>query len=203
MTTLVLNNQSISGKDLTVTLKMVYKSSDASGQGSSTDTLEQGIKAKSLFIKYKIPYDKKDWLKEITKIAESVDDKGKLTIYRIINDTANTMGLYKVFFSGELSVVDTNEVQYWTVTFTLKEKLSVPERKQQRENLPAAAQQGLGSSTGAAVEDDNIPPNVEYTTFESVLKVADDAFAAVSDYYNDDENIENSGNSSAEDKAEV
>lgn len=58
--TLQLNQQSIPGQDIKVTIKLPFGDSDLSGQSSSTTSAETGTKAKELTVSLIVPFEKKN-----------------------------------------------------------------------------------------------------------------------------------------------
>ncbi|MEC4728857.1 adenine glycosylase [Shewanella sp. D64] len=173
--TLQLNNQLVPGEELKVAIKMSFGDSDLSGQGSGTESAETGTKAKELTVSLVVPFANAEWLTRITTLAESTDaTTGTRQVYRIGYDAARAIKLYQAKFVGELNVTELDDTQGWMVTFNMREQLSVPERKAQREPIKAAKQQGGGDSI-VAVNSDDIPPNTELTGFASVLKYIDEA----------------------------
>lgn len=177
--TLRLNNEEILGKEFNVNIKLPFADSDMSGQSSSTDSAEQGTKAKELTVSYVVPFDDSDYLTRIAGLAEAVDEKtGRRTTYRIGHDAAEAIGFYQAKFSGELNIQEMTDIQGWTVTFTMKEKLSVPERKGQRVSLSPAQQQTRGgdTETGTATPDnDALPPSTSLTDTERFFKNIDES----------------------------
>lgn len=175
--TLRLNNQALSGKEFNVNIKLPFGDSDMSGKSSGTDSAEQGIKAKELTVSYVIPFDHSDYLTQITSLAEALDTTtGRRVIYRIGHDAAEAMHFYQAKFSGELNIQEMTDIQGWTITFTMKEKLSVPERKGQRDNLPAAQQQTREGDAGTddGEDNDDLPPNTGLTGTERFFKRIND-----------------------------
>lgn len=183
--TLRLNNEEILGKEFNVNIKLPFADSDMSGQSSSTDSAEQGMKAKELTVSYIVPFDDSDYLTQITNLAEAVDDQtSRRTTYRIGHDAAKAIGFYLAKFTGELNIQEMTDIQGWTVTFTMKEKLSVPERKGQRVSLSPAQQQTRSGDTETGItapDNEALPPNTNLTDTERFFKNIDDSLG---DYMN-------------------
>lgn len=174
--TLRLNNKMVNGKEMNISIKLPFKDSDLSGQGSGTETAETGTKAKEMTVSLVVPFEYPQWLTEITEFAEAIDKTtGRRLVYRIGNEAADAMKFYQACFSGELNVIELTDPLAWKVSFSMREKLSVPERKQQRDELSPAQQQSLGGDTNSeeAEENDNIPPNANLSGFERTLAYMD------------------------------
>ncbi|PMT73896.1 adenine glycosylase [Vibrio parahaemolyticus] len=182
--TLQLNNQEINGKEIRINIKLPFGDSDLSGTGSGTDSAEEGTKAKEMTVNLLVPFEHSEWLTDLVELAEATDENGARTVYRIGNDAAKAMKFYQAKFTGELNIAEQDQTMAWRVNFTLTEKLSVPERKQQREPIKAAAQQTQGENTNEVIESDSIPPNTQLTDFERILQYTDDALGG---FWDDDE----------------
>lgn len=186
--TLRLNNQEVLGQEMKINIKLPFGDSDLSGQGSGTDTAEQGMKAKELTVSMLIRFDKVEWLTSLTDLAESLEENGSRTIYRIGNDAAEAMKFYQAKFTGEVNLTEQESINAWLVSFTLTEVLSVPERKAQRDEIKPAKQQTVNNNNGETSTGDNpnIPPNTDLTMVEQFLKYADDALGAGFNFFEDE-----------------
>ncbi|HBM9353324.1 TPA: hypothetical protein L0W79_004057 [Citrobacter freundii] len=180
---LALDGEAIIMKNLRVTLGMQYQDKDQSGQTSSTTRAEQGIKAKELQVSGVIPFSEEKTLKRLFALASATTAGGELALYRVANLTANTVGIRQVNFAGKLEAQEQDGKMAWGVQFTLREKHSVPEKRQARNdsrNGTAAAKQSAGTGTGdstAAKESDQ-----KLTWFESkVLNPVNNALGKVVD----------------------
>lgn len=129
---LTLNGEAIFLKNISLTLSMAFKESDQSGQSSSTNAAEQGIKAKELKVSGLIAYRDSEQLTRLYALAESLDPKGQLTRYRVGCDIARAINLREATFSGTIEASPVDNKMVWQVSFTLKEKSSVPEKKAKR-----------------------------------------------------------------------
>ncbi|MCD9521061.1 adenine glycosylase [Photobacterium phosphoreum] len=175
--TLQLNQQIIPGHNVKVTIKLPFGDNDLSGQSSSTTSAETGTKAKELTVSLIVPFEKKAWLTDINRLAEAVTQTtGARVIYRISHDAANAIKFYQGKFSGELTLRELDETQGWLVEFMIKEHLSVPERKSQREVITPAKQQG-GDVINVQEELD-IPPNTDLSAMEKILSKVNDLFGS-------------------------
>ena len=181
--TLQLNQQSVPGQDIKVTIKLPFGDSDLSGQSSSTTSAETGTKAKELSVSLIVPFENKEWLTAIDILAEAQDKTtGARTVYRVGHDAANAIKFYEAKFSGELTIRELEDTQGWQVGFMMKEHLSVPERKSQREPIKPAKQQGGGGDVALdkkITDNPDIPPNTEFSAVEKILSMANNAFGSV------------------------
>ncbi|PSW99566.1 hypothetical protein [Photobacterium iliopiscarium] len=181
--TLQLNQQSVPGQDIKVTIKLPFGDSDLSGQSSSTTSAETGTKAKELSVSLIVPFENKEWLTAIDILAEAQDKTtGARTVYRVGHDAANAIKFYEAKFSGELTIRELEDTQGWQVGFMMKEHLSVPERKSQREPIKPAKQQGGGGDVALdkkITDNPDIPPNTELSAVEKILSMANNAFGSV------------------------
>lgn len=174
ITTLVLNGEAIPLMNLKVTATMQFQEKDQSGQSSSTATAEQGTKAKELRISGMVPFRDVKVLKRLFELAETKDASGKLQTYRVANLAAQAVNFREGTFSGNIDAPPQDGKMAWLVTFTLREKGSVAEKREARAGgKTAATKQGgkAGVNGGAAADDDE-----KLSWFESkVLKPVNDA----------------------------
>ncbi|GEK13209.1 baseplate complex protein [Aliivibrio fischeri] len=185
--TLQLNQEVIPGENIKVSIKLPFGDSDLSGLSSSTETAETGIKAKELSATLIVPFEKKEWLTYITKLAEATDEEtGARVIYRINHDAANAIKFYEGKFSGELSIVEMEFIHGWQVSFVIHETLSVPERKDQREAIKPAKQQGGGGDVTAKYNNPHLPPETDLMLFEKMFAYSNEKLG-VSSNTNDDQ----------------
>lgn len=182
---LALDGEAIIMKNLRITLGMQYQDKDQSGQTSSTARAEQGIKAKELQVSGLIPFMEEKTLTRLAAMACTTTSGGAMKTWRVANLTANVVGIRQVVFAGKLEAAEQDGKMAWAVQFTLREKLSVPEKRQARSdtrNGKAAAKQtgsaaaGGGAVPGAAESDQKL------TWLEqNVLKPVNDALGKVVD----------------------
>ncbi|QCT18475.1 hypothetical protein FEM41_01875 [Jejubacter calystegiae] len=175
--TLALDGEAIQLADMKITATMQFQEKDQSGQTSSTDKAEQGVKAKELRISGLIPFSKPELLTRIFELGSAMDNAGKLHVYRVANMTAQAINLREVTFSGTIDAPQQDGQMAWLVTFTLREHLSVPEKKQARAAARTGAktqgQTGAGASTTTTSTDADAE---KMTWFERrVLKPTDEA----------------------------
>ncbi|QDL30640.1 baseplate complex protein [Serratia liquefaciens] len=177
--TLALNGEAIALKGLMVTPMMQFQDKDQSGQTSSTANAEQGIKPKELRISGMIPFSEAEVLTRLFALAEATEG-GRLKRYRVANHTAQAINFRLATFTGSIDAPKQDGKQAWLVTFTLREHLSVPEKKSAREDNKTAARKQTPGGNGAvkggkAAEDDQ-----QLSWFErKVLKPADALAAKV------------------------
>ncbi|WP_439413061.1 hypothetical protein [Enterobacter ludwigii] len=74
--TLALNGEPIRMINMTVSPVTKFKDKDKSGQTSSTDTAEQGTKAKEIKVEGIIPYTDIAQLSRLFELAEGTDKNG-------------------------------------------------------------------------------------------------------------------------------
>ena len=156
---LTLNSTAISLKALRITASQELATEDASGQSSSTESAETGIKAKMLTVTGFILFADEQQLTDLFKLAEATEG-GARTTYRISNKTAEALGIKQVKFSSKIEAVEQETTRQWNVSFTLAEVRSVPQKKEERAPQVAAAQQG-STGQGTVLADGNTPPNTE------------------------------------------
>jgi len=156
---LALNDTKIEGYGHKVNCKFSLPESDLSGKSSSTATAEEGDKACRLRVTLSIKYDDSDYLKTIKRLSTAKDNSGKRVIYTINNQTAKAFGVRQVRFTDEVSAQELDDSQAWTVSFTLIEHLSIPEKIEEKkikaeEPRAAPADEKVISEVSAA---ENVP----------------------------------------------
>lgn len=185
--TLRLNNKEIQGKEIEINLKMPFGDADLSGTGSGTDSAEEGTKAKEMTVNFLIPYKYPEWLTDLITLAESTESNGSRTVYRIGYDGAQAMKFYQAKFVGEVNVSEQKDTSAWRVNFSMKEKLSVPERQNQRNPLPPAQQQTQSENQEPVAESEDIPPQTQLTEVERMFQYMDSQLAGVMNTPEDNE----------------
>jgi len=170
--TLALNGEGVMLKDIRVTVSMAYQDKDQSGQTSSTASSEQGIKAKELRVSGLVPFSSPEILKRIFELGSTRDKAGKLAVYRVAHLVTRTVNFREGTFTGNIDAPQQDGKMAWLVSFTLREKLSVDEKKEARTSgKTSATKQTAGGAGGSAAEDET-----KLTWFESkVLKPVNDA----------------------------
>jgi hypothetical protein len=125
-----------------------------------------------------IPYVDASQLRSLMSLAEATESGGQLKTYRVVSDTAAAFGIRQVTFSDGVSAREDDTLSAWRIQFTLSEKLSNPERVENRRATKTVNQQGGtgtsvgGTSTGTG--DGQTGTSGELTGFEAVLKRVDD-----------------------------
>lgn len=157
---LTLNTQAIALKSLRITASQQLASEDASGQSSSTDVAETGIKAKTLSVNGLLPFNKAEHLAELFNMAEATES-GARAIYRISNNTASALGVKQVRFSSKIEAVEQQTTRQWAISFTLVEYRSVPQKVEERTPQAEANQQGGKSNVQYANIGDHLQKNFE------------------------------------------
>ncbi|WP_430442312.1 hypothetical protein ACLI07_08190 [Providencia huaxiensis] len=170
--TFALDGEAIPLKNIKVNPSVQFQDKDQSGQTSSTAVAEQGIKPKELRITGVINFVDDKILTRLFALAEAKDG-GNLKRYRVANHTAKAINFRIGTFTGNIDASEIDGQMAWQVTFTLREHLSVSEKKDARAASQIQAKKQTGNPkapTGAAKEEKD-----ELTWFEStVLKPIDD-----------------------------
>jgi len=173
---LTLNATTIALKSLRITASQELATADASGQSSSTDSAETGIKAKMLSVTGLVPFTEQQLLTDLFKLAEATEGGARVT-YRISNRTATALGVKQVKFASKIEAVEQDTTRQWNVSFTLAEVRSVPQKKEERTPQAAAAQQGSTGQTSAASSTAPPETEVELGPFLGFLKSVDNSLA--------------------------
>lgn len=151
--------------------------SSMGGNSSSTSSSHKGFEAKVLNVSLIISFDERLVVADIVGLAQSLEDDGSQTVYTIINDTAEVMGIQKVRFSNKFSLRELgNHKQGWRLSFTLREHESVAERK--AEKLTTDAPTTSAPSPGAAASPTESEETKEQlTSIEKVMQKVDGVIA--------------------------
>ncbi|WP_279050112.1 hypothetical protein [Cedecea davisae] len=146
---LALNGEGIAIKNMLVSPSMQFQEKDQSGQTSSTANSEQGIKAKELRVTGLITYDDEPILQRLFQLASATEAGGALKTYRVANATATAVNFREATFTGQIDAAPQTDQLAWQVSFTLREKGSVPERQQARKaNTTPGTKQGSAGGAG-------------------------------------------------------
>ncbi len=169
---LALDGEGINMKNMLVSPSMQFQEKDQSGQTSSTANAEQGIKAKELRVSGLVTFDDQAILQRLFQLASATEASGALKTYRIANETATAINFREGTFTGQIDAVPQEDRLAWQVTFTIREKSSVPEKRQARKgNATGSTKQTGTGSKGTAAEDAD-----KMSWFErKVLKPVNDA----------------------------
>lgn len=172
---LALDGEGIAMQNMLVSPSMQFQEKDQSGQTSSTANAEQGIKAKELRVSGLITFDNQTVLQRLFQIASATESSGALKTYRIANDTASAINFREGTFTGQIDATPQEDILAWQVSFTLREKGSVPEKRQARKaNATTSTKQtGAAGANGSASADED---KDKMSWFEQkVLKPVNDA----------------------------
>ena len=132
MIVLALDGEAILLRNITVSATMQLPDKDMSGQSTSTTSAQQGHKAKELRVSGVIDFNDEAILTRIFQLAEATESNGAKKTYRIANATAKAINMRQGVFSGGIDATEQQGKMHWQVTFTLREKLSVPEKASAR-----------------------------------------------------------------------
>lgn len=173
---LALDGEGIAMQNMLVSPSMQFQEKDQSGQTSSTTNSEQGIKAKELRISGLVTFDDEAVLQRLFQLASATEANGALKTYRIANATATAINFREATFTGQIDAVPQEDRLAWQVSFTLREKNSVPEKRQARKgNATTSTKQtgATGSGSGSAASDET-PDKLSWFE-QKVLKPVNDA----------------------------
>ncbi|MBL5884866.1 MULTISPECIES: baseplate complex protein [Lelliottia] len=179
-TILALDGKAVPLKNITISPSMQFKEKDQSGQSSSTDKAEQGIKAKELRVSGIVPFSRIDDLRIIFELASATGSGGALHVYRVGNVLARAIKFRECTFSGQIDASRASGLQAWQVSFTLREKTSVPERRQARADKKAAAGTKTQQQAGGTKPAEETPETLSWFE-ENVLKPVDGILGGGSD----------------------
>ena len=173
---LALDGESIVLKNPSISVEYDLPEDDQSGQSSSTNSSEKGIKPKKMNISGLIEFSTPDRLSRLIELSYQTESGGAKKLYRIANATANVVNLREAVFSGKISVSPHSSLLAWQIGFTLSERKSVPEKRETRAQQLAV--ENGDEHVGAIIEE--VPgeqeENAELSWFEqNVLARANDA----------------------------
>ncbi|QHM72947.1 hypothetical protein [Mixta intestinalis] len=169
---LALDGEGIAMQNMMVSPSMQFQEKDQSGQTSSTDNSEQGIKAKELRVSGLITFEDETILQRLFQLASATAASGALKTYRVANATAAAINFREATFTGQIDAVPQEDRLAWQVSFTLREKNSVPEKRQARKSNATTSTKQTAAA-GAAVADE--PPEKMSWFEQKVLKPINDA----------------------------
>ena len=155
---LALDGESIILKNPSISAEYDLPDEDQSGQSSSTNSSEKGIKPKKLSISGLIEYSTPDRLSRLIELSYQTEGGGAKKLYRIANATANVINLREGVFSGKISIAPHQSLLAWQISFTLSERKSVPEKRETRARERA---QENGDETVDAVSEEMPDENEE------------------------------------------
>lgn len=173
---LALNGEAIPLKNLAVTPSMMFQDKDQSGQSSSTAVAEQGIKPKELRVTGILPFTESKAFARLFELAEAKEN-GNLKRYRVANLTAQAINFRIGTFTNSIDASKAEGKQAWQITFTLREHLSVSEKRESRANGKVTAKKQGGAATGNQSQGSGAQEDTEQLTWfeKKVLKPINDA----------------------------
>lgn len=148
---LALDGESIILKNPSISAEYDLPEEDQSGQSSSTNSSEKGIKPKKLSVAGLIEYSTPDRLSRLIELSYQTQIGGAKKLYRVANATANVINLREAVFSGKVSVSPHSTLLAWQISFTLSERKSVPEKREARAQQRAV--ENGDESVGAIIEE--------------------------------------------------
>lgn len=161
---LALNGEPVPLKNMKVTISMKLPDKDQSGQSSSTTASEQGTKAKEMRVAGTIPFTDPSSLRRIFQLAGATGSDGTKQVYRVAHITARAVNFREAVFTGSVDAPEDDGRQAWAVTFTLREQVSVAEKKEQRANGKAVSKKQTPGGSQDAQESAE-----QLSWFESVV----------------------------------
>ena len=165
---MILDSYKVPGKNLKVSVSLQISKKDISGETSGTDTADAGTKAKELTCTFDASFKKVGLLKKFITVAQKKDAEKDQHKFMISDDLAEAMDIRQVTFVGDIRISESQGLQSWSVSFTLREYLSVAEKKEQRE---APKKQEKAKEEGDKQGQSEQQPNL--STFEHLLSYVD------------------------------
>lgn len=160
---MMLDNYPVPRQEFRVAMSMQFDAASLGAQTSATDSAHKGIKPKEFNVSFIIPFDDASAVRQLLAVAEATNTDGSLHVYDIVSDTANACNVRQVRFTDSFRVVEEATRRCWSVSFTLREFLSIAEKAEQRiEKSDPVAQAADGTTvtapeSGDAQADDNTP----------------------------------------------
>ena len=173
---LILNGVKVPGHNLTVRANFRIETKELSGQTSASDRSAEGIKPMTFSVALEIPCNHPGDLGRVIALARSTDGSGNMTIYQIVNCTAEACKIREVTFTDQFTVTEQSRINSWQVGFILVEYRSIPEKVEQRQPQPVTVEQNAGQNVETTVPQP-INNQEQLTGFLSVLKKVDEALA--------------------------
>lgn len=162
-------------KNMKVGFVMPLKNKELGNNTSSTTTLNQGTKAKQLSINGLVPFDDKEKLVELVRLAEAVDSEGERVIYTINDETAEVGEIRQCTFTDNFKIDKDQKYNAWVVSFRLLQKNSVAEAKEARQTkAPTVTDTAAGQQVRAPTEQEESQVNETNGFIFNALKKLDD-----------------------------
>lgn len=103
-----------------------------------------------------MPFSQPALLRRIFELGCARDESGKLQVYRVAHLLARSVNFREGTFTGNIDAPEQDGRMAWQVSFTLREKMSADERKEQRAMAKISTKKqtadGGGSATAGAAE---------------------------------------------------
>ena len=151
---IILNSIQLPGHNLSVRANFRIETRELSGQTSSSDRAEEGIRPCALSVSLQIPFDRAADLTRLRELATALNSAGNLQVYDIVNETAAAMKVRQVTFMDNFTVSEVDGHKAWQVNFTLAEYQSIPEKTEQRQPQKAAKDQSADDADSVG----EVPP---------------------------------------------
>ncbi|WP_319780785.1 hypothetical protein [Maridesulfovibrio sp.] len=164
-----LGSYNVPGYNLKVTGGMEIYEEDLSGETSGTDTAHKGIKPKTLSVSLNIRFKDDTKLQKLISVLETKDSTGEMQVYTIANLTANAGGITQVKCFERVEWTEQENLRAWSVTFKLREHLSVPEKVELRQKGAAAVVENESGQATGTVQQTKDPD----TNWKKVLEQVD------------------------------
>ncbi|GAB6177972.1 hypothetical protein JCM16814_28630 [Desulfobaculum senezii] len=156
-TLLRLDDFTVPGYGLRVSGDLEIKTADLSGETSGTATAEKGVKPKKLRVSCTVPFAESHALRGLIRIAEAKDEDGTLHIYTVANLTANAAGVRQAQFCDHVQWQEVDGLAAWSVSFTLREHMSVPERVETRQKPKQKTVEQQSEGKAVTPEGEGVP----------------------------------------------
>jgi len=172
---MTLDEFEVPEKERQVSVYFRFETENISGQTSATDRVNKGIKPKSLSVSLQIDMNEAHLLTELVAISETIDDKGGMKVFDLVEPLAKALKIRQVKFTDNFNVSEIEHKRAWRVYFVLTEHLSTSEKNLLRQDEPIIEeQQADGELVGPVASTTQDEPAVELTGFESVLQFFED-----------------------------
>ncbi len=173
---LILNGLKVPGHNLSIRANFRIETKELSGQTSASDRSAEGIKPMTFSVTLEIPCNEPGDLSRVIALARSTDDTGNMTIYQIVNTTAEACKIREVTFTDQFTIAEQNRINTWQIGFTLVEHRSIPEKVEQRQPQPVTLEQDAGENVETTTPQPNNSQE-QLTGFLSILKKVDEALS--------------------------
>lgn len=175
-----LGEHEVDLKGINLSVILTLPSSDAGGQTSSTETIDQGVKPKLINVSGTVLITESEKLTAIIELAEAIAEDGKRVKYDIVEPVAAAMNIRQVRFFDRLSVKEDEINRKWKVDFVLREVNSVAEAKEKAASDSTAQTAGadgvvdIASAQAETQKSIDKAAGVNLGDFEQMLKKGDE-----------------------------